>query len=659
MSDGDPIRSAADTVALSSPADRTPLALAVAPPLFVAADHPLALLSPTLNNPDFALALSQEASEDATIGAVVLSRSRLKDIRLSSSRSRPAPVAWRLYQAHAGGDDAVWAVLREYLTNGSLKARGRDRALQLLTGYTIAACLESTDAGIAVLSEIVRRMRGAERSERDGSIFTLLINIAAHASFVQRISWPSVEEVARRVFSDVVEAMHGRQDDDVMWERALRCFLILLKASHEPPSDDISSKCLAALALHLGDLTHTDVDHVLITEGLCPRLRNTRDEFPTSLRLNRRILEEIGGLETICALFAETASPSARRSLFRILHDVAVLRSLEEVPVEEGEILNDHIATFRSLLESYEMFDLFVHAFRIGPQRSFVMDTVRILLLNPLSNDIQLCTAPPPTADDDAFRERKEEAADGSVLDDSLTHSLTITKHVASVRAAVRLLNKPLCLRTLRELNALATHHATTLAHRETMRHAREWRILRDAERAVCALRFSRGISKEVLDTTLDVLRTGADDISSGGRCTLRGVMRFAELVIALLTTRAPFNSGIQDHDPDGIPRRLLRGRIVVTRAVLDRADTGMFLRLLRASKQKIPSRRVSEVRQCLVEVVGAMRDRTELLREFTDDDDSNVAYRAAEIVGRGVDSGSFSASSPAMARTAENRSPM
>ena len=592
--------------------------------------------------------LSKEGAEDAVIGALVLSRVKSKTQLIPVTR--PSPIAWRLYRPQKAAGEA-WSVLQEYLTNVSLKTHGRNRALQLLTGYVVGACLESTDAGINLLTEIVRRMRGAERSERDGSIFTLLLNIGAHVSFVQRVSWSAVEEVILRVFSDVVEEMHGRQDDDVMWERALRCFLAFCKSSNRRPSDDISSKCLAALSLHLGDMMHTDVDHVLIAEGLCPRLQSTRDENGSAASVDVKCLEEIGGIDTILTLYARTASPSARYRLFAIIYDITVLQCLEELTQEEIAGLRDHIATLRTLLEAHETADLFVHTFRVGPWPEFVMDTIRMLLFYPLTvHSTDVIQGHPRYGQNglsqQGFREKSE---NNSASDDHQAKAenrllqIASSKYVVSTRNLVKMLNKKFCLKVLLQMERMAGQHSGVLAQRETVHFAREWKILSEIEGHVQRFLFSRGSSvREAIADLLTKLYVSVVDITSG-RSNVKSILHLSEMIIELFTVKNLRHGGSYRRSEaiESVPQMFLRGKYSVSVDLLGDVNPSIFTLLLLASKRKVPSRRLSESRQCFIEFLGSSRERVEMLRTFVNDNDPVVAYRASEIVSKYSDAAS------------------
>lgn len=658
ISEGDPMRSSAghlDTSTQSLSEQIPNLTLPLPPPPYSAESLRVSAMFPPIpksdqNTDDLSdkfISLSTESAEDSQVGAIVLSRERLKG-KNTLPALRPAPIKWRLYTRQEPGGEA-WSVLHEYLTNTALKAHGRNRALQLLTGYVVGACLESTEAGTGLLSEIVRRMRGAERSERDGSIFTLIINIAAHTSFVHKSSWTSVEEVAQKVFSDVVEEMHGRQDDDVMWERALRCYLVLLRSSDRLPSDHISSRCLAALALHVGDLTHTDVDHVLITEGICPRLQGLREDSLTTTGVNHECLEAIGGVETLLTIYADTASLSVRHSLFRVIYDVAVLKCLESVSHADAGILRDHIVTFRALLEAYEMADCFVHAFRVGPWPEFVMDTIRMLLFDPLGwQSMKSLTG--PSADDihndtgNVLLEKTESVTfsetrfSGTV---GRTYRSSASKYVFSIRAMVKLLDKPFCLKVVQKLEQMASEQAKMLSKRETTHFAREWKILCEIEAQLQMFIFSRDeIPCYSLNETLTKIYVAAVDITSG-RSNLRSVLRLSEMVVEFFTVKPPFakrRGVLSMPSVDSSPIQFLKGQSLVSKELLSRANPSIFTLLLLATRTKRSSRRLSECRQCLVEFLGSAKERVELLQSFSKDDDATVAYRASELLSKFAD---------------------
>lgn len=653
MSDGEPIRSSlgnldASTLSLS---DHVPsLTLPLPPPPFTAQNRRISSLFPPIpkaENGDQALdndfiSLSLESAEDSHVGAIVLSRTRIKGNH-PVCPPRPSPINWRLYSRREPGGEA-WSVLHEYLTNDSLKTHGRNRALQLLTGYVLGACLESIEAGTGLLTEIVRRMRGAERSERDGSIFTLIVNIAAHASFVHKTLWPSVEEVARKVFSHVVEEMHGRQDDDVMWERALRCFLVLLESSSHRPSDQLSSRCLAALALHIGDLTHTDVDRVLITEGLCPRLRSPQDDRASSARVDFNCLATIGGLETILTLYADTASLSARHALFGVIYDVVALQYLESVSENDVDILKDHVGTFRALFEAYEMADCFVHTFRVGPFPSFVMDVMRMLLFEPLSTSALDSLMGQNTDEGNTSGKKvlQEKTESSSFCETKLSSTIgrqyrsSASKHIFSIRTLVKLLDKPFCLNIVRQLERIATGHAKLLSNRETMHFAREWKILCEVELQIQLFMYGEVVNRETAwSDAVTKIYIAAVDITSG-RSSLRSLVQLMEMIIEFFTVKPPFTRryGLTAASPDSAAKLFLKGQLVVSKDLLDQANLSIFTLLLLATKSKVPRRRVSECRQCLIEFLGS-ENRAESLQSFLDDEDAAVAYRASELMSK------------------------
>lgn len=658
ISDGEPIKSSGgvNETSTQSLTDQQPsLTLPLPPPPYTAQDHNLSSLFPPIpssseygeqNLTDKFVSLSAESAEDCEIGALVLSRERHKR-KVGQNHMRSAPIQWQLYTRQEPRGE-VWSVLHEYLTNASLKVKGRNRALQLLTGFVVGACLESTAAGTGLLSEIVRRMHGAERSERDGSIFTLLLNIGAHVSFVHRSSWVSVEEVVRKVFSDVVEEMHGRQDDDVMWERALRCYLVLLRSSNRKPSDQISSRCLAALALHVGGLTHTDVDHVLITEGLCPRLQHQRDDM-ASVNIDYSCLEQIGGIGTILTLYADTASLSARQSLFRVIYDFAVLKCLNDLSKDDVGILKDHILTFRALLETYEMADCFVHTFRVGPWPEFVMDTIRLLLFHPLCIESQdyLISRAPEDAQNSGTAVLQEKAESLSQSETRLSGTIgrayrtSATKHLVSIRAMVKLLDKSFCLRVLQQLQEMAQRQASLLSQRETMHFAREWKLLCDLEVQLRKFVYTRHtITSTLLTETLTKMYTAAFEITSG-RSNLRIVLRVSEMVVEFFTVRPPFSrrrAMMPLMAVDSTFKMFLKGQLIVSRELLGKVNPSIFTLLLNATKTKMQSRRLSECRQCLVEILGSTRENDSLLRIFINDDDAAVGYRASELLSKFTD---------------------
>ncbi|CDF36151.1 unnamed protein product [Chondrus crispus] len=589
------------------------------------------------------LSLSISSAEDSQVGAVVLSQQRLKGIAPLPIQNR-APVKWRFYPRNESGGEA-WSVLHEYLTNTALKAHGRNRALQLLTGYVVSACLEGFEAGYGLLSQIVRRMRGAERSERDGSIFTILINIAAHTSFVHKSSWASVEGVAQKVFSEVVEHMHGRQDDYVMWDRALRCFLVLLRASNRRPSERISSRCLSALALHVGDLTHTDVDHVLVNEGIYQRLYSLPDDS-LGTSVDYGCMEEIGGLDTVLTIYTDTASSSVRQGLFRVIYDVAVRICLENTSQADVDILRDHIVTFRALLEVCEMSECFVHTFRVGPWPDFVMDTIRLLLFDPLGwKSMDSLTG--RINEDSSANDRtvlREKAESSSISGTRLSGTIgrayqsSVSRYVVSIRTMVRLLDKPFCLKVIQQLEKMAIEHAARLSKRETTHFAREWRILCEIESQLQRFIFSREEESEwSLTETLTKFYVATVDMTSG-RCNLGSVLRLSEMIIDFFAVKVPFSkrtSVLANVAVDSGPKMFLKGQFLVSKELLEKANPSIFTLLLLATKTKRPSQRLSECRQCLIEFLGSNQKRVELLQPFVQEEDAAVAYRAGELVSK------------------------
>lgn len=188
-----------------------------------------------------------------------------------------------------------------------------------------------------------------------------------------------------RVFPAVEEKMHGRRDDKVMWERALRCFLVLLNASNEHASSDVSTKSFIALALNIEDLMHADVDHALINQALCSRLRLRQVDAYSPVIIDMTVLEYTGGGDTISTLFADTTSVSARHALFELVFDIAVLDVLGSMPRGGDHTVHDHVVTFRALLQAHDCADFFVHTFRVGPSSTVVIDAIRLFLLKRLA----------------------------------------------------------------------------------------------------------------------------------------------------------------------------------------------------------------------------------------------------------------------------------
>lgn len=667
----------------------------------------------------------------------------------------------------------VWVVLRDYLTNVTLGAQGRARALQSIAEAVVAACAQDNNriennanqSGRGMLTEIVRRMRGAERSERDGSVFTLLVNVAAaHGGGVV------VERVTHAVFSDVVEEMHGRQDDKVMWERALRCFHILLKTSNYHISEfhhehyftthsntNISTKCIMALALHVGDIAHADVDHVLVANGLCPRLRSGRSDLSTGIiDIDKAVLLEIGGVDGISSLLVNTASVTTRHLLFGIAFDVAILEAVDAISsdlnyktgndigtmtgnINDNLVLKDQVTALRSFFHAYDMADLLVHTFRVGPWSTFVPDLMHMLLIQPLTHEL----LPSPSAlsiTSDGLEKREEpelplsehkqlpqqqtaqqqstnqqsqqqqqqkgqqqanfqkQRGSGSVTNSHASDEDALPKmfqpmaeeYVSSVGKLVKHLDKRLCLKTLQSLQYMAQRQSMQLQRREIMHHPREWRLLKAVETQIQYFYTQNALERDPstnitsvasnsnsntgfqslqqqqlhqqrlqrreanLDAVLEKMYESVEELTSQ-RASLRALVRMMELLIEFFTIRPPFGStaklyaGVHfqstmhelhaEGGRDSFARLFLRGQVGAPRALLHRAKPNIFTLLLIASRQQASVKRVSENRQCLVEFLGASKDRASCLKEFTDDDDAALAYRAKEIVCKYSDS--------------------
>lgn len=588
--------------------------------------------------------LSPESLDDVHAGSISIERKRARGTR-ANPHARGAPVPWRPYVGEEPGAE-VWTVLNEVVNVRSVSSPEWSIAAQLLVGFVISASLDSYEAGHGLLSEIVRRMRASTYTALRAAVFTVLINVFGQISFTSADGGAtnSIEKVAADVLSEVLVVMDGVEQDPSVWEKATRCMLLFVNGNDWMLHCAISTEALIALTLHLDPLLHPDVDHILIADGLCHRFGQGKNAKPRHDVDEVSMYAATGGARVLLDLYVHTASLSARRRLFRLIVEVAVSRafSLDEGLQKAGDV-EKQTEWLVVLLESHDVGNAMVLTFRFGSRPNFVMDTIRRLLFAPLMStasskgDGQSQNRSGLKVPVNTFGEKlaSQDFSDSHENDSAAkARYVATTLYTRAVRAANHLLHKRFVLSVLCELEKMAEAHSRRYATIEEHRHAEEWAILQDAGRQLYAMRDAgHAISQRTVTQELQKLFTAVAGFVTLG-ASPESVIRLADLVLESFLVAPMFSSFASGMNENAVCNSaaslFLAGRRLVARDMVARANPAMFVNLLKLLEHSWQRRHVSEVRQCLIELIGVVPERASMLTDFSHDPDAAIVYRAS-----------------------------
>lgn len=612
------------------------------------------------------------------------SRGRTRLRRAADARATPARcqrIVCRYFEPALPGPEFA-TVLEEAarescMTDANEPGVRSPRAMQLLVGFVVKSVLFSAQRGRALFAEAIFRFRSSDQEQCRAAAFTLILNVAAQACFVRGRSHPGVvESMAATLFADLVLGMKETETSNLLWDKAVRCAL-LLYASEDMVPTQRQRDALLALAANLPahqhpDLTRRLFEHAeqsVISEVSDGDRRLPGDNVKTPTHYFESMDETLG-------LYTRTSSLSTRRKLFRAIFrgavDTAVREDANNPPPSKVE---EQALWLRAVLEAHDAGNALVLDFRQGCAPDFVLTLIRQLFFSPLLKSAHDDTDAGITIseDDDASsrwgRTAPAFSADGEEQDTAeRKFELSSRRHARSVRTANHLLCKPFALRVLRAIERAANAHAQAraadddaCADEEALARA----AVRTAERA--ALQLRRCTPERATSNSAPSAVAAAEQLRAihdaaallvGARGGAHAAAYLTELLLEAILLAPAFApagatgasaatslSSLTTAVGDSVAAEFLAGQLYAIRRMLLDVDAALLLALLSLTEPLWHERYVSQLRQCLVELVGALQEPASLLAPFAEDPDSAVAYRATVVYSTYSESSSSSAS--------------
>lgn len=522
---------------------------------------------------------------------------------------------------------------------------GSERAMQLLVGYVIKAILHSPHQGSALFADALSRFRSSTDVRTRGLSFTLILNVAAQACFVRgRTQTGVVEAISLTLFADLVLGMRGTEMSRGVWDKATRCALVLYASDDMAPTAR-QRDALLVLAAHVHQ--HPDVTRLLFEHA------ERGDE----------VTRFFNDADDAVSLYTRTSSLSARRKLFRAIFRAAV----DEATRDTAPLADEQSRWLLAILEAHDAANALVLEFRQGCASDFVLLLVRELFFASLQRQGADGEAIAPISEDDDASSRwgRSAVAVSAERDPAdRVYELAARRHARAVRTANRALDKSFTIRVLRAIERRANAHAEARASADEAcadHTALARTACRSAERAVLRLRCAAVASQHAAvacGAQLAALHDAAK-LLVGARGAARAAASITELLldaIMLSPTFSPLDTSPRSAAaPDTIAAQFLGGQRYVIRRMLVDVDAALLLALLTLSEPLWYECYVSQLRQCLVELVGAVQERASLLKPFVEDPDTAVAYRASIVYATYCETSSSSGSpSPPQKETGE-----
>jgi hypothetical protein len=598
-------------------------------------------------------------------------------------------------------DGEVWSVIDDVVHPSSVLSQDWNIAMHRLVGIIVKAAVDNVDAGIGLLQEAIRRMREPARPQHvKTAIFTLVSGISdVRAEFATSRSipgWRNVEQTVLAVFSKYVENMAAvertaasspsigahRNNADKRevasdaakdWEQAVLCAMSILgvkdksevPARYQRPSllgPTFSMRALIALAKRISASMHPLHDRVLIGEEIWRGFRESFDEDDDTIRLD--VEEDLlygahGGIQTIIELYTSCRSLVARRRMFALILEVAVSRVRSRASgTGEGYLVipEEQVSWLYAILWANDAGDALASSFRRGPEASFVVDTLRHLLFEPLSASLSgIATANRPSvmpvsfaphASDlrDQCRRSGHFAKDASIAGGEIEARMLAAAHDhrTAVIAANRLLHKHFVLSVLVQLEDMAKMFQK-LRQSSSIRHEIQdylsldeqpgtpASVVDEVDAKVEALRASGRASS--LRSVRHVWQTMHSSVCKMVRLeSTEHVLSVIEHVLSLILLPMPFTSISSQWAPDSEAEALLAGerRVLGLSSTAESAD--MLIVLLQLSAPFAHLQYASELRQALIEVLGSTAGHAHHAARFKSDADPAVAHRAHAV---------------------------
>jgi hypothetical protein len=581
------------------------------------------------------------------------------------------------------------SIVDQFVAGHSVGSRQWRAALEMLVGIIVRGSIDNAEAGTALLNDVVRRMRAGPAVLR-GAVFTLLVNIGAHAGFAATY-WRVVERMVLTVFSDVVEAMeaesrecwsnesnlvgnrgatenypHERIDTPDTWEKAVKCFLALVSGGIRfgnlatvervknagnafgrdlRPYPVISLQALIALGKHISPTTHPIVERVLVGDCLwrCFRGRFEEDDDVVRIQVDEdELYAAHGGVPAIIEVYIRVRSLTARRRLFALILEVAIsrvhrrMRDSNTANLKETCNFEQQANWLYGLLRANDAGDAMVAVFRVGPEPTFVMDTLRHLLFEPIAANSYGALILKSAVSSNSSRVDERLRSSVFVFDSTMGGQKSVeartvaaaSDHRTGVIAANRALHKLFVTSVLMELENMA------LAFQN---RSRAWvgltpnSLIAEIEDKVKILRAD-GLSS-ALRSTKQVWQTLYAPVSNlaNHSCSENEIVLAIDAVLSVVLLPVAYRN-ILIESADSEAEALLAGerRVLGHGACIE--GVKMLVQLLHLSNFESGCRMLSEQRQCLVELLGFIQDQGQLVRQFAEDSDAIVAHRASSI---------------------------
>lgn len=626
---------------------------------------------------------------DARVGASGINAKRKKHDDTTTARKiegPPDPI--EVEAAGRNGSHELNALL-DHAYSAPSALPDNDAVLQRIAGHVVGTAFDDIGRAAHQLSDISTKMlsRGGHVS---ASFFRLLQSIVTRTPYAsdqfRDVEWLTVATLSRAVKEmdrrEEADAGWGRMshlgvaadrrtltdiDDkhDEAWESALECGVFLLTdasvrhvATHDAPytSGDgprigidrrraaLELHALVALTRHILPRTHPRIERVLVGESVWHGFRGSFEEDDDVIRSNvdeDAVYASHGGIQAIIDLYIRVRSLVARRRMFALILEVAVSRVRSRAAnAGDSELVAspEQVNWLYGLLRANDAGDAFVPLFRSGPDSSFVMDVVRHLLFEPLSASsagsnilaaAQRTSQQLESARDDAW---PNDYSGGAHLQSGLDlNSRTVTAahaHRDGVVVANGLLHKRFVLSTLMQLETMARTSARQFQDRPL--HV-ETTAAEEIEAKLCdfrrdgrsgTLRSSRPIWQGLLPLVQNFVRLDRSEAD---------IITTIENMFSVLLLPMPFASSLSE-SVDTEAEALLAGERRMLAHSTSAESAELLVLMLHMSSTCRPGDYVSELRQGLLEYLGASPAKGYLVEQFANDEDAYVAYRARVI---------------------------
>jgi hypothetical protein len=624
----------------------------------------------------------------------------------------PCGVLCRRYPgAQPGGE--LWAVVDQVVHASEVATRSWEMAVEVLVGIVINATVDDFEAGFGLCSEVVRRMQGGPPHVAAGiftllvnigaqASFTgpqwrdverMVLSVFTNVVEAMDASCPATTGVRSggpgrcRAGGSGGGGGGGGEEVALAWDRAVKCAMALLgsgsrfgdmaaasaggaatksanagtalnwSAGRRPQltGPAISLRALIALSLRVRADSHPLVEQVLVGEGVWRGFRGPFEEDDDIVRPavdEDRVFSAFGGIHVITSLYVQCRSLTARRRMFALIFEVAVSRVRSRARASGDQdlvVAENQVSWLYGLLRAYDAGDALVTTFRLGPEETFVMDTLRHMMFEPLSampsssasaaaalagsKSFSAANGGENSRPSGNFMRGLSSAAGASPSLDDKDRSAA-NEHRSAILAANRQMNKRFVLSVLIQLEGMAgsfskqnpPRHESGGAHGTVeLTELKTAELRRDGRSH--ALRSPRHVWQG--------LHSACAASLTDSQPRREDVITVMEQTLSMVLLPLPFANVLSD-GADSEAEAFLCGerRLLVGTSSTECAD--MLVSLLYLSTPFIRGRHVSELRQSLVEILGSSPSHAHRVAQFSDDADALVAYRARCIAPDG-----------------------